>query len=128
MKKRSTLPWMNKHLVKLIKKKTKLYKNAKKSGDWTHYKDHQKTCRNEIRKAEYEYVNKTINEGLAENNQKPFWRYIKSRKCDNLGVSPLKTKGKLESDPKKKKQRSYSSSLSQYLQERSPTNYHLSIN
>ena len=55
-----------------------------------------------MRRAENDFVNKTINEGLAENNQKPFWRYIKSRKCDNIGVAPLKNKGKLESEPKKK--------------------------
>ena len=102
MKKRSSLPWMNKHLVKLIKKKCTLFKKAKMSGDWTDYRNHQKTCRKEMRKTESDYVNKTINEGLAENNPKPFWKYIKSRKSDNIGVAPLKVKGKLESDPKKK--------------------------
>ena len=45
---------------------------------------------------------KTINEGLAENNPKPFWKYIKSRKSDNIRVAPLKVKGTLESDAKKK--------------------------
>ena len=102
VKKRSSLPWMNKHLVKLIKKKCTLFKKAKMSGDWTDYRNHQKTCRKEMRKTESDYVNKTINEGLAENNPKPFWKYIKSKKSDNIGVAPLKVKGKLESDPKKK--------------------------
>ena len=102
VKNRSSLPWINKDLEKLVKKKTKLFKKAKSTGNWKDYKNHQKVCRNEFRKAENDFVNKTINEGLAENNQKPFWRYIKSRKCDNVGVSPLKDKAQLQSEPKKK--------------------------
>ena len=41
-------------------------------------------------------------EGLSENNTKPFWRYIKAKKTDNLGVSPLLSKGKLHSESKSK--------------------------
>jgi hypothetical protein len=37
-------------------------------------------------------------EGLENNNLKPFWKYIKSRKQDNIGVVPLKTKGQLVND------------------------------
>ena len=102
VKRRSSLPWMNKHITKLIKKKCKLFKQAKKSDCWLEYKEHQKVCRKEIRKAEHEFINKTISDGLAENNQKPFWKYIKSKKCDNIGVAPLKVNGKLESNPQKK--------------------------
>ena len=102
VKNRSSLPWINKHLERLVKKKSKLFKKAKSTGNWNEYKDHQKYCRNEFRKAEYEFVNNTINEGLADNNSKPFWRYVKSRKCDNLGVSPLKERGQLQSEAKKK--------------------------
>lgn len=34
----------------------------------------------------------TIMEGLEDNNPKPFGKYIKSRKQNNIGVSPLKIK------------------------------------
>ena len=34
-------------------------------------------------------------EGLQNNNSKPFWKYVKSRKQDNIGVSPLKSNGQL---------------------------------
>ena len=60
VKKRSSLPWVNKHLLKLIKKKTKLYKEAKTSGSWNNYKEHKKLCRKEMRKAKNDFVNKTI--------------------------------------------------------------------
>ena len=39
-----------------------------------------------------------INKGLEENNNKPFWRYIKRKKTDNTGVSPLKQDGVLHYD------------------------------
>ena len=43
-----------------------------------------------MRKAEWEYINNTITQGLQTNNSKPFWKYIKSRKQDNIGVASLK--------------------------------------
>ena len=35
---------------------------------------------------------------MEQNNNKPFWRYIKSKKSDNTGVSPLKQDGVLHYD------------------------------
>ena len=51
-----------------------------------------------------DYVNKTIQEGFENNNSKPFWRYIKSKRQDNIGTAPLKRKGSLFSDSKDKAQ------------------------
>ena len=96
------LPWMNSYLKRLIRKKTRLHRQAKKSKNWTTYNNFQKTCRDEFRKAECSYVNKTIMEGLQNNNSKPLWGYIKGKRNDNLGVSPLKEDGKIHSESKKK--------------------------
>ena len=41
-------------------------------------------------------------EGLQNNNSKPLWGYIKGKRNDNLGVSPLKEDGKIHSESKKK--------------------------
>ena len=41
-------------------------------------------------------------EGLKNNNSKPFWKYVKSRKQDHIGVSPLKSNGQLVNDSKGK--------------------------
>ena len=49
--------------------------------------DIEKTCRS-MRKAEWEYINNIITQGLQTNNSKPFRKYIKSRKQDNIGVAP----------------------------------------
>ena len=43
-----------------------------------------------MHKAEREYINNTKTQGLQTNNSKPFRKYIKSRKQDNIGVAPLK--------------------------------------
>jgi gentisate 1,2-dioxygenase len=90
------------HLKKMFKKKQRLYKQAKRTNKWNNYKHFQKEIKKQIRKAEWTYINDTILKGLKSNNAKPFWKYIKSRKNDNIGVSPLKSSGKLVSDSKGK--------------------------
>ena len=51
-----------------------------------------------MRKLETDYINSKIEQGLKENNQKPFWRYVKSRRQDSSGIAPLKNGPFLESD------------------------------
>ena len=98
-KKRTRLPWIGNPLLKELKKKKRLYRKAKQSKNWIRYKAQQKLCKRELRKAEWKYINSTIEDGLRENNTKPFWNFIKARRRDNIGVSPLKEGGKLFSDP-----------------------------
>ena len=47
---------------------------------------------------EWEYINNTIEEGLQNNNTKPFWSYVKSRRQDSTGVAPPKKGITLQSD------------------------------
>ena len=86
----------------MFKKKQRLYKQAKRTNKWNNYKYFQTEIKKQIRKAEWTYKNDTIIKGLKFNNTKPFWNYIKSKKNDNIGVSSLKSKGKLVSDNKGK--------------------------
>ena len=51
-----------------------------------------------MRKTEYQYVNRVIEEGIKGNNTRPFWRYVKARRQDNTGVAPLKKGTTLFSD------------------------------
>jgi len=96
------LPWVNHRVYRLLKRKKRLYSKAKRTRNWIQYRQFQKTCRREIRKAEWTHVNDIIQEGFAANNSKPFWRYIKSKNQDHIGVSPLKSKGTLFADSKSK--------------------------
>ena len=51
-----------------------------------------------MRAMEWEYINNTIEDGLRNNNTKPFWSYVKSRRQDSTGVAPLKKGTTLQSD------------------------------
>ena len=55
-----------------------------------------------LRKAEWDHVINVIQEGLNQNNTKPFWSYTKSKRQDNIGIAPLKNKGNLLTDAKSK--------------------------
>ena len=96
------LPWMNGNLRKLVRKKTKLHKKAKKKNDFIEFNKFQKTCKAAFRKAESDYVNNNIKTGLENNNVKPLWRYIKGQRNDSVGVSPLKENGEIHSESKAK--------------------------
>ena len=100
--KRHHLPWLSTALKRMLRKKNRLLTRARKTNDWTPYKFHQKECRRQMRSAERNFVNNTLEEGLRQNNNKPFWQYIKARRQDNTGVAPLKENGQLHSDNKSK--------------------------
>jgi hypothetical protein len=94
----NSLPWMNRELRRLLRSKKRHYKKAKKSQNWKNYRFIQKECRRKMRKAENDYLNDIIQQGMKENNTKPFWRFVKSRRQDNIGVAPLKDGTSLISD------------------------------
>ena len=81
----------------MTRKKKRMYDHAKKTKNWTNFRFYQKACRRELRKQEADFVNSKIEQGLKENNQKPFWRFVKSRRQDSIGVAPLKSGPNLES-------------------------------
>ena len=82
----------------MLRRKQRLFQRAKHSGNWNTYRDFQRTCRRVLRRAEWNFINGKIQEGLKNNNSKPFWNFVKSRKQDNIGVSNLMQCGKLVSD------------------------------
>ncbi|CAG2210038.1 unnamed protein product [Mytilus edulis] len=87
---RNNIPWIKHKQRKMLKKKQRLYKQARKTNKWSNYRSFQKECKKQLRKAEYEYVNQNIFEGLNNNDTKPFWKYIKSKRQDSGGIAPLK--------------------------------------
>ena len=81
------LPWFNKKINRMLKKKQSIYNQAKNTKKWLNYIFFQKECRRQIRKEEWNYINNAITEGMKNNNSKPFWKYVKSRKQDNIAVA-----------------------------------------
>ena len=88
----NSLLWFNRKLKKLIRRKARLYKQAKKTHQWSDYKTFQKLCKKKFKQVEVDNIN-TIIQGGLDNNSKPFWKYIKSKRQDNIGTSPLKKNG-----------------------------------
>ena len=111
---RSKIPWLTKDIKRVLRKKQRLYKQAKNTNSWSNYRHFQRECKRSIRKAEWTFINDIILEGFKKNNTKPFWQYVMNRKQDNIGVSPLMDKSTLFSDSKSKLEY-YSNSSSQYL-------------
>ena len=86
------LPWLSKSLLASIRKKASLYSKAKRTNKadlWAKYK----LCKQQTQ---------TLSESLEQKNSKPLWRYIKSKRQDGNGVSPLKENGQLHSDSRRK--------------------------
>ena len=102
IKSKHSVPWLKHRERKLLKKKQRLYRQAKKTKKWTNYRQFQKECKRTLRRAEWDYINTNILEGLNNNSTKPFWKYIKSKKQDSFGIAPLKSGNKMVSDSKSK--------------------------
>ena len=84
--KRHNLPWLNRKLINKIRRKHKLYQKAKQSHkkeDWDKYKTHKSAT-------------------LEQGNNKSFWKYIKSKRSDSIGIAGLKQQGVLHQDSKAK--------------------------
>ena len=81
------LPWMNRNLKRLIRKKGRRFKKAKKSGmdeDRARYLDIEQMVKRELRDVERVYVNGILQNALESENNKPFWKYVKSQKQETV--------------------------------------------
>ena len=87
-----------------MRRKSRFCRHAKKTKQLDNYKAFQKECKKAFKKADVSHINKNIQKGLDEQNTKPFWRYIKSRCQDLIGVAPLKKMGQLINDRKEQSQ------------------------
>ena len=79
-----------------IRKKESLYSKAKRTNKadlWAKYK---------LSKRQTQRLKNKLSESLEQKNSKPLWRYIKSKRQDGNGVSPLKENGQLHSDSRRK--------------------------
>ena len=100
----NSLPWVTRDVKHHIRRKNRAHKKAKhtkRPRDWARFRKLRKQCHQEMKKAYWVYLNHII-EPTAENNSKPFWKFIKSRRQDHTGVSTLKHNGKIASDSKSK--------------------------
>ena len=82
-----------------------LYSKAKRTNKadlWAKYKLCKRQTQRAIRSARWSFLKNKLSESLEQKNSKPLWRYIKSKRQDGNGVSPLKENGQLHSDSRRK--------------------------
>ena len=98
---RHNLPWMNRNLKRLIRKKGRRFKKAKNSGmdeDRARYLAIEQMVKRELRDGERVYANGILQNGLESGNNKPFWKYVKFQKQESVGISALKNNGNVITD------------------------------
>ena len=66
------------------------------------FKSCKKQVTQQMRKAKSDYVNNIIESAFQEADTKPFWKFIRSKRGENIGVAPLKSQGKLFADGRSK--------------------------
>ena len=98
-RKRSSPPWLTKHVIKLTRKKQRLwdaYKAQKTADSFERYKSSEKDCKKAVSKAKKKFEKKLS----TSNNPKPFNSYIKRNTKDRTGIGPLKSGDQTVCDPK----------------------------
>ena len=101
--KRFKLPWFNRELKRLCRKKSRKYKKAKRSGKehhWKEYKEFQKHVQSKLTEGRWDYINRFLQIGLETGNKKPFWKYLRVQKQEDFGISALKSNRTLFTDRK----------------------------
>ena len=99
---RPTNPWINTTTRRLTRRKHRAFKKARATGnarDIRRYKHLKATCQRTIRQDHDSYVHDIISPE-AKQNPKKFWSFVKGKKQEASGVSPLRNhEGIIHSDP-----------------------------
>ena len=91
---RRTHPWVNTSLRRMMRRKQRAHRKAKKSGnhrDWERFKRLQAETQKSTRKAHRNYMEDVVSADFKE-NPKRFWSFIKSKRQEASGVSELVNK------------------------------------
>ena len=95
---RFSYPWVNSSIKRDIRRKQRLYNKSKKYGNPRHrleFKQLRRTIDKKIKKSYNTYIRDVIGGSLKSDNTKSFWNFIKSKRTDSSGVSPLQVDGNL---------------------------------
>ena len=100
---KSHQPWITTECKRLIRKKNRWFKLAKASNSgkvWKTYREMKKQCQRTCRQTHDRYLSDIVHD---DKTNKKLYRYIKSKKTENIGISDLKDKNNLlVTDPLKK--------------------------
>ena len=65
--------------------------------DWTRYKDLKKLMQKKCRSTYINFDNNMLSDDETKNPKK-FWSFIKSKRCDNVGIASLLSNGIIQMD------------------------------
>mgnify|MGYP001801919684 FL=1 len=101
---RFSQPWIDRDCKHMSRRKKRAYKKAKltnSSLDWERFKDLNKKSKAIYKYAYDRFVKNSTSDDIRANPKK-FFSFIKSRNCENVGVSVLRDKGKTIIDDSEK--------------------------
>ena len=85
--------WCNRTVRRLSRRKHRAFRKARQNSNkmnWTRYKNIQKTCKEECKKAYNDYVCDMVSD---ESSCKKLYSFVKDKKCESSGVAPRKKDG-----------------------------------
>ena len=88
-------PWVNKDCKRMFRKKKRVYNRAKLSNlpsDWDKFRETAAQTRKACKSAYNTFVRESVCPSIKQ-NPKRFFSFIKGKKCDSIGVSPLRDQG-----------------------------------
>ena len=98
---RFSQPWINRRVRRLSRRKKRAYQKARKTQsqpDIARFKRLQKETQTQCKTAHDSYVSDLVT-GDTKTSKK-LWTFVKGKRCDSSGISPLKKDGIAYSDPK----------------------------
>ncbi|XP_060561750.1 uncharacterized protein LOC132721460 [Ruditapes philippinarum] len=95
LKNKQDIPWLHKDTKRMLRKKKRLYKRARKtksSEDYEEFKLFRVKARNKLHSDYHKYLNNLL-DPEQDSTSKKFWKYIKARKQDSVSIGTLKSQG-----------------------------------
>ena len=92
--------WINGTIKNLLRRKHGAFNRARHTEsecDWRYYRKLKKAARLECKRAYRTYLNDIYNE---DQNNKKFWAFLTSKRCDSSGVAPLRRNDTTSNDSK----------------------------
>ena len=95
---RHDLPWLDPSLRRKIGKKNRFHRRAKKAKPynrhqrWEAYRNLQHSVKEEIKVAYNHYINSPFEDEETGKPSKNFWKTIKAKRRDQVGIPPLQGK------------------------------------
>ena len=97
-------PWITRNIIRLSRRKQRAYnthKRNKTTHNWEKFTALRSRIHRELRSSYWDYVKRLI-DPAEDKTTKNFWKFVKSRKQDTIGIDSLRDQGRFIKIPRKK--------------------------